>query len=99
MLDKVCLTYGLFAIGVATDSTMPKGVRVVARVVDGPYEEVQDGYTPAGFAFAFERAGTYDIEVTARGYVPWKRTGVRIEKDKWDCHVLPQAFRVVLERK
>jgi hypothetical protein len=27
---------------------------------------------------AYERPGTYDVTVTAEGYVPWERSGVRV---------------------
>lgn len=35
---------------------------------------------------AFERAGTYRIEVSAPGHVTWVREGVRVRED--ECHVL-----------
>jgi len=36
---------------------------------------------------AQERAGSYDIEITADGYRTWNRKGVEVEME-WDgCHV------------
>jgi hypothetical protein len=42
-------------------------------------------------AAAGERAGTYEIEVQRAGYVTFRRSGVRVERD--ECHV--QTVHVV----
>jgi len=36
---------------------------------------------------AQERAGSYDIEITASGYRPWKKTGAEVRPDDSGCHV------------
>jgi hypothetical protein len=43
---------------------------------------------------AFERPGTYRIELTAPGYRPWTREGVVVKKD--ECHVLTERLRAIM---
>jgi hypothetical protein len=38
-------------------------------------------------ALAYERPGTYRLEVQAAGYLPWVMSSVRVSSD--DCHVVP----------
>ncbi len=99
-LTNVCLTYGIAAIFLAIDSAISSGsASLTGRVRDGSFEEVQRRELPSqliGMGFAFERVGTYDIEVTAPGYDRWTRSNVRIVKERDGCHVVPQAFRVRL---
>ena len=99
-LTNVCLTYGTAAIFLVIDSAISSGTATLtARVRDGSFEEVQRRELPSppvAMGFAFERVGTYDIEVAARGYERWTRSNVRIVKDPDGCHVARQAFRVRL---
>lgn len=47
-------------------------------VVDGAYVDTLDGYAPGWPAYgAWERRGTYDLYVTAPGYLEWTRAGMR----------------------
>lgn len=102
-LTNVCLTYAQPAIFLVIDSAISSGTAsLTARVRDGSFEEVQHHELPSQLttmAFAYERVGTYDIEVTARGYERWTRSNVRIVKDQYDCHVVQQAFRVRLTKR
>jgi hypothetical protein len=102
-LTNVCLTYAIPAIYLAIDSAISSGTAsLTGRVRDGSFEEVERRELPSQpttMTFAVERVGTYDIEVTAPGYERWTRSNVRIVKDQYDCHVLPQAFRVRLTPK
>ena len=43
---------------------------------------------------AFERPGSYRIELTAPGYRPWTREGVVVKKD--ECHVLTERLRALM---
>ena len=99
-LTNVCLTHAIPAIFLLIDSAISSGTAsLTARVRDGSFEEIQRRELPSQpttMAFAYERVGTYDIEVTARGYGRWTRSNVRIVKDRYECHVVPQAFRVRL---
>ena len=62
-----------------------------AILTDGGYRETMevrerdDHHLLEG---ADERAGTYDIEITASGYQSWKRTGVEVRPDDSGCHVV-----------
>lgn len=97
-LTEVCLTNALPAILLQLDSAITAGrTRVVAQVRDGSFLEVDSLDLPSertSLQFAWERVGTYDIEITARGYERWSRSDVRVTKDR--CHVVPQVIRVRL---
>jgi hypothetical protein len=66
------------------------GLSVV--VYEGAYRDsiLQATYPGAPFegplGFAYERAGTYGIEIRADGYASWNRAGVVVERD--ECHVI-----------
>lgn len=43
------------------------------------------GIAPFSLGLAYERKGTYQLDVTAAGYAPWSRAGVSVTGDL--CHV------------
>jgi hypothetical protein len=45
---------------------------------------------------AFEHAGTFTVDVTAAGYVAWRRTGIRVTEG--DCHVRTASVVARLRR-
>jgi hypothetical protein len=47
-------------------------------------------------ALAWERAGTYTVEISAQGYLLWRRFGVRVDED--ECHVIPVVIHAKLQR-
>ena len=57
-------------------------------LTDGAYREVMEtSFNEAILIGAGERPGTFDIEMTAPGYRPWSRTGVKVMMDRSGCHV------------
>lgn len=76
--------YGLSvtALAASTGDSLP--VTPSGSVRDGSYS---DTMTVLGNRLmgAGERAGTYDITVTAPGYAPWDTTGIVVTAD--ECHV------------
>lgn len=79
----------------------PAAQGAVATVTDGEYVEVAagpvSGHPDAVFiGAAGERPGTYAIQVTREGFVPWDTTGVVVEADI--CHVIPTHVRVELSQ-
>lgn len=46
---------------------------------------------------AYERAGTYRVEVSSPGYRTWRRDGVRVGRD--ECHVQTVHLRAMLVRQ
>jgi hypothetical protein len=93
LLPPDCATEARPALSVAVRSATTgeaMAERAVVRVRDGTYEDTlplcgrdADGrwLTRCGAA---ERVGTYRIDVTSAGYVPWQ-TGVLVQRD--GCHV------------
>lgn len=51
---------------------------------------------PGHAVLAFERHGTYRLEVQAPGYLPWVMSSVRVYRD--DCHVETVALTARLTR-
>lgn len=51
---------------------------------------------PGHAVLAFERAGTYRVEVHAVGYLPWVMSSVHVSRD--DCHVETVALTSRLTR-
>jgi len=78
------------------------GVSYVAR--DGAYRDtlfLNSVAPPAGqptfqVGLAYERAGTYQVTVTASGYKPWTKSAVAVAKDA--CHVIPVSLTARLVR-
>lgn len=64
-----------------TGDTIPEAT-VVAE--EGAYQETLNLYGGVAHG-AYERAGTYRVDVTAAGYEPWSREGVQVTED--ECHV------------
>jgi hypothetical protein len=97
-LTDVCLTYAQPAVLLLIDSAVtPGSVKLTARVRDGSFSETQSATVPGALGslwFAYERAGTYDVEVTAPGYERWRRSDVRVTRGP--CHVASQVLRVRL---
>ena len=51
---------------------------------------------PGHAVLAFERPGTYRVEVQAPGYLPWIMSSVRVTRD--DCHVETVVLTAQLTR-
>lgn len=75
------------------------GARVIARM--GTYADTSiliPGSAMTSFSLAHERAGTYDIEVSAPGYASSVLTGVTVEKTPDGCHVATRRIIAQLHR-
>jgi hypothetical protein len=74
---------------------------VTVTVTDGPYTDtVTLSVPPVGALFvylAFERTGTYRVEVNAPGYSPWVEAEVRAV-DRDECHVKTVDLTARLEK-
>ena len=51
-----------------------------------------------GVGLAYERAGTYAIDVTASGYAPWRMSGIVVTKADNGCHVQGQSIVARLKK-
>lgn len=75
---------------------------LVVKARDGEYVDsvFHETYPTAAnswpVALAYERAGTYQVTVTADGYVPWVRPAVVVERDA--CHVVTVPLTARLAR-
>lgn len=61
----------------------PAGTTALLTLREGTYTEYAQGAVTVGngrliMAAAFERPGTYNVEVTSQNYRPWTATGVRV---------------------
>ena len=68
---------------------------VTVIVTDGSYTETvsrQGGIV----GVAYERPGTYRIEVQGPGYIPWVATNITVTEG--DCHVEPVELTAELEK-
>jgi hypothetical protein len=67
----------------------PAACGAQATIRDGAYvETVADSCTGEGLRLrgAFERSGTYDVQITKPGYKDWTRDAVVVRRGD-DCHV------------
>ena len=82
----------------ATGNPIEGEVTVIAT--EGSYSETVSppAFPPAPrtAALAFERSGTYRVEVQAAGYLPWVMSGVRVSRG--DCSVETVALTARLTR-
>jgi hypothetical protein len=95
LLDpEVCTDIAIAGIGVVVvDSVSGAPITVPFKVAarDGAYTDSvlvtpsEESASAGPYALAFERTGTYRVEVTADDYQPWSRTGVTVRDD--GCHV------------
>lgn len=76
----------------ATSENALTGASGVIR--EGDYVEPLDTFGSQLYG-AYERTGTYDLEVTAEGYVPWQRQGIRVTADR--CHVRTNRIEARLQ--
>jgi hypothetical protein len=72
-------------IAVATDAAY-RDTALVATFPPSPYVTT--------VSLAYERAGTYTVDVRADGYAPWTRTGIEVQRD--ECHVVTVPLYVRL---
>jgi hypothetical protein len=79
------------------DAVTGAPVDATVTLAEGDYVEVLGPDTGAGgsYAGAWERAGVYEVEVIAEGYVPEARSGVRVEQG--DCHVEGVRLEIALQ--
>ena len=101
-----CESNALFGVQVTLTDSVTLGPvladTVWARATDAAYvdsvrfsnSDRPDPVTSLGFAL--ERAGTYDVQIGATGYQPWRRTGVRVRDGR--CHVQPASLTAKLQR-
>lgn len=61
------------------------GDDVVATATDGFYSDTGSPNSEGMVPLAFERRGSYSVEVTANGFRPWVMNSVRVMEDA--CHV------------
>ena len=78
------------ATAMVAEGSFRDSLRLVDRV------RVGDDFVGTAKGGIHERAGNYVVEVTAPGYSPWVRAGVRVQRD--DCHVRTVSLVARLQR-
>ncbi len=98
--DVVCTLEARAGINVTVlDADTQAGLAGIARgsATDGAYvDSLRPGGSMTTLSGAYERAGTYTVEIRATGYQGYTTTNVRVLKDV--CHVIPQALTVSLQK-
>jgi hypothetical protein len=105
--DRICDASAVAGIVVvvqdsASNGPVPLG-DVVVRAVSGELtDSSRAGFAsapgqPAEYQLAHERTGTYTVTVSAAGYRPWSRSGVKVTRQD-DCHVRTQRLTALLQR-
>ncbi|MDE2872723.1 MAG: carboxypeptidase-like regulatory domain-containing protein [Gemmatimonadota bacterium] len=99
IVGKVCTLEARFSvIAQARDSRTggQLGAPPTGTITDGPYRETMNVYLGRDGAYRLtageERRGTYDVEIRAEGYRPWRQTGVEVKHD--GCHVVTAELDV-----
>jgi hypothetical protein len=94
----VCTTEARAGITVTVrDAETQAGIAALARgaVSDGAYvDSLRANGSATTMSAAYERAGTYTVDVRATGYQGFTTTGIKVTKDQ--CHVIPQTVTVNL---
>lgn len=84
----VCTTEFVYGVSVEvfTADGAPAATGLAGLLEEGAHREQMEvrGNMLLG---AGERAGTYDVTVTAPGHLPWVRRNVEVTAD--ECHVIP----------
>lgn len=73
-------TLAAHAVGILRDGTYTDSLQLHDGSCYGPTEAA-----PRFRCGAYERSGTYEVQVTHEGYRPWSLSGVAVTKD--ECHV------------
>lgn len=98
--DVVCTMVALPAVTVVVrDADTQAGLAGVARgaVVEGAYiDSLRAVGSATTMSAAYERPGTYSVDIRATGYQPFTTTGVKVTKDQ--CHVITQTVTVNLQK-
>jgi hypothetical protein len=96
----VCTTQAVAGVNVVVrDADTQAGIASLARgaVTDGAYvDSLRANGSQTTMSAAYERTGTYVVEVRATGYQGFITTGVTVTKDQ--CHVIPQTVTVNLQK-
>lgn len=96
----VCTTEARAGITVVVrDADTQAGIAALARgsVTDGAYvDSLRAVGSTTTMSAAYERAGTYVVDVRATGYQGFTATGIVVTKDQ--CHVIGQTVTVNLQK-
>lgn len=103
LVGTVCLDYSaaglqVFVVDSITGGSVVTENEVVA--IDGEYADTAAAFefapgTRAEALLAFERPGTYRVTVTAEGYRPWAKDGVRVTEG--ECHVQTVELEALMQ--
>ena len=92
VFEQDCTTDARPALSVSVVDSLTGGLPLSDSIIgvarDGGFSDtvrypVFEGMSP--LFLAYERAGTYQVDVHAEGYASWSRQGIRV--DKGECHV------------
>ncbi len=108
-LVSTCVDVGSAALALSVEDSV-SGARfpftgIVAIARDGTFADSAKASTTSSsitgaseLALAFNRVGTYDVEVRADGYATWRKMGIAVKAEPTCQHTITQAVRVRLVR-
>ncbi len=78
-----------------TDAVTGQPIQGAAAMLEAPlFQELMIEVAPGVYHGAYEREGTYDLTVTATGYLPHTTNGIQVTHD--GCHVRTQELSIEL---
>ena len=92
----VCTAEAVAGVQVTAEDSLtsaPVTAGLEGVLTEAPYEETMLVFDNRLIG-AFERAGTYEVTVSATGYQEWTRSGVLVLEG--ECHVVPADIEVRL---
>jgi len=104
-LDKSCFDLDAFALKITIQDSVTGPAKLDSLKVVGTATAYRDtvyhptaGSTAAAAIekLAYNREGTYAVQITAFGYKPWNRSNIVVEKPT--CLVIPQSFTAKLQK-
>lgn len=85
-----------------SNAPLPSAASLRVIATDGAYADTARAVpgiaNPSSFSLAYERPGTYRLDVSATGYTSTTVSDVRVVKTANDCHVVTQTVAVKLRR-
>ncbi len=104
-VEKKCATYAVPAVSVVLMDSVSNGPvlsgSAIVIATSGTYSDtarvnIEPRNYNLGIPVAFERPGTYKVDVLVTNYFPWSIQNIRVDKTSDGCHVSTRQLTVRL---